>query len=83
MGCACNKGKSAPTLADRKADAARKAEATGTSARVPGPQPTARTTPIVTGTTQSFALQSGDKTVRFGSRIERDAAAARTGGRIV
>lgn len=86
MGCACNKGKTSPTLADRKADAARKAEASGTSVArtVPGPQPTARTQPVMQGGKQSFSLQAGDKTASFGSRLERDAAHARVpGSRVV
>lgn len=84
MGCACNKQKS-------NGLAAKRAEATPTAApkAVSTSEPTVRSSGVaasgsrapMSGRTQSFALEHGGKTARFGSRLERDAAAARTGAK--
>ncbi|QGJ95247.1 hypothetical protein QDA11_gp27 [Microbacterium phage Jayden] len=82
MGCACNKQKSnglaakraesapAPAPAPKAASAPRTSGVAGTSARAP-----------MSGRTQSFALEQGGRTATFGSRLERDAAAIRSGAR--
>jgi len=76
MACGCNKGKTDDS-------AARTQRATANAARKTSePAPTmqgarVRTVPVMQGGQQTFSLQSGDKTGRFGSALERDAAAAR------
>lgn len=82
MGCACNKRQAAGQTADAKAREARAAEAKARTASAPGPSAKGTTShPVMHGTTQSFAMESNGRTARFGSKIERDAAVARTGGR--
>lgn len=87
MACACNKNRAtAPkeSAADAKARLARESEMNARAAGAPGPSATGtRSTPVMHGATQSFALERNGRTETFGSRLERDAAAARTGGRIV
>jgi len=81
MGCACNKQKSnglaakraeapAPTPTAKAAPTTRTSGVAVTSARAP-----------MSGRTQSFALEQGGRTSTFGSRLERDAAAIRSGAR--
>lgn len=89
MGCACNKQKSnglaakRESTADAKAREAREAASNQRASGVASPSAGTRSTPVMHGRTQSFALESGGRTATFGSRLERDAAAARTGGRPV
>ncbi|QGJ89438.1 hypothetical protein PBI_SMARTIES_34 [Microbacterium phage Smarties] len=88
MGCACNKGKTANGLAakraespaDQKARESREAASNQRASGIPSPSAGTRSTPVMHGRTQSFALESGGKTARFGSRLERDAAKARISG---
>ncbi|WKW87058.1 hypothetical protein SEA_NICOLE72_21 [Microbacterium phage Nicole72] len=81
MACGCNKGKT-------DSQAARTQRAQDNAARrQPEPAPQmqgarARTVPVMQGGQQSFSLQSGDKTARFGSALERDAAQARLRSRV-
>lgn len=80
MGCACNKGREATgaNAASKRDAQAREAEArkqTATTRIGVAPK-----SPSMQGTTQSFSLRVGDKIASFGSKLERDAAAARTGG---
>lgn len=79
MGCACNKQKTNGLAAKRDEAAATEKAKRDAEAR----QATSTRTLSQTGRTQSFAMASGGRTASFGSRLERDAAAARTGGRPV
>ncbi|AWY05377.1 hypothetical protein HOT42_gp26 [Microbacterium phage Metamorphoo] len=90
MGCACNKqrtnglaAKRTESTADAKARETREAQSNQRASGIPSPSAGTRSTPVMHGRTQSFALESGGRTASFGSRLERDAAAARTGGRPV
>lgn len=76
MACACNKNRATPTpkqTAAKTADGEARKQTSTRTLSTPTVQP-------MRGTQQSFALQAGDKTGRFGSRLERDAAAARIPG---
>ena len=83
MGCACNKQKSNGLAAKRLSSTTGEspAEAQARQKRESDMNTRAQKgSPAMSGRTQSFALEHGGKTARFGSRLERDAAAARTGG---
>ncbi|QDF19040.1 hypothetical protein QDA05_gp27 [Microbacterium phage Honeyfin] len=78
MGCACNKQKSNGLAAKREESAT-----TSTSAKSDTESRQATTASRLSAPTsrrQSFALESGGRTASFGSRLERDAAAARSRG---
>uniref|UniRef100_A0AAU7J7F5 HNH endonuclease n=2 Tax=unclassified bacterial viruses TaxID=12333 RepID=A0AAU7J7F5_9VIRU len=76
-GCACNKNRTVGVAAKR----VESNEPKTTAKTEPAPRgATSRQAPM-NGKTQSFALEHNGKTARFGSRLERDAAAARTGAR--
>lgn len=78
MACACNKNKTNAGLAAR---AEQKSKSTPTSEAKTSSttQRTASARPM-RGAQQSFALQAGDRTASYGSRLERDAAQARIPG---
>lgn len=71
--CGCNKRAQRVT-----SDKARKS-----ATETPKAPARSATRPTVQGGTQSFALEVGGRTQTFGSALERDAAALRTGGKIV
>lgn len=87
MGCACNKNKSTG-LAAKRTESTQNTSSKSTSTtdaatqRTSGVAATGARAPM-SGRTQSFALESGGRTASFGSRLERDAAAIRSGGRPV
>ncbi|QGJ88881.1 hypothetical protein PBI_TEAMOCIL_27 [Microbacterium phage Teamocil] len=90
MGCACNKQRSnglaakrAESPSEAKAREAREAQSNARASGIPSPSAGTRSTPVMNGRTQSFAMEQGGRTATFGSQLERDAAAARTGGRPV